>query len=84
MIPLTFPVKSGQAANLHRDPAILTNLATVPRYQSEFYVDVPSSRLNEQQPPQPNDSYHGQTTGIIFDSLRLLKLHLTLRLRNRS
>ncbi|BAZ71140.1 hypothetical protein NIES4106_59370 (plasmid) [Fischerella sp. NIES-4106] len=38
---LTFPVKSlVQAANPHSCRAILTNLATVPGYQWEFYVDV--------------------------------------------
>ncbi len=48
MINLTFPVKSLlQAANPHKNRAILTNPSTVPEYQWVYYVDVLSNPLNE-------------------------------------
>ena len=50
---LTFPVKSEQAANLHKDLAISTNLSKAPEYQSESYGDVTNNRPSEQLPPVP-------------------------------
>lgn len=40
---LTFPVKSGQAANLHRCLAVSTSRAKALGYQSEFNGDVPDN-----------------------------------------
>ncbi len=63
---LTFPVKSGQAANLHRGLAVSTSRAKALEYQSEFDGDVPDKWMTI-------NNYTAFNGGYLLESRDLFK-----------